>query len=355
MSGQLVGTLIIAAVVTGITVPLAMRLAPKLGAMDEPNERKVHSRAMPRLGGLALFLGVWAGWLVGGMPREWLGLLLGASVVFLLGLADDMRGVNPWVKLLGQILAATIAAGGGVLFASIGHPLNEGQMFPLHGWAFPVTIFWFVAVTNAVNLIDGLDGLAAGVGSVAGLTLAAAAALAGNPEGVAPALIISVCLLAFLPFNFNPARIFLGDCGSMFTGFFLAGASVLGVAKTATAVIILVPLVILGIPLFDTLFAILRRVHSRQHIFRPDREHLHHRLLVIGFSHRGAVLFIYALSALLGLTAVWLTQLTFPQGLLLLGGVAALLFLAALRLGVIGRRWRLRLRQHRTAEDVLKG
>ncbi|ACX53050.1 Glycosyl transferase, family 4, conserved region [Ammonifex degensii KC4] len=354
MDIKLICALGVAAAATGLTVPLAIRLAPKLGAMDEPDERKVHSRPMPRLGGLAIFIGVWAGWLVAGAPAEWLGLLIGATLVFLWGLADDIRGLNPWIKLLGQILAAAIAAGNGVLFSFVGHPLHEGQVFPLDGLAFPLTVFWLVAVTNAVNLIDGLDGLAAGVGSIAGLTLAAAASLAGSAEGIGPALVISVCLLAFLPFNFHPARTFLGDCGSMFAGFFLAGASVLGVAKTATAVILLVPVVILGIPLFDTFFAILRRVHSRRHIFRPDREHLHHRLLIVGFSHRGAVLFIYAVSALLGLTAVLLTQLTLPQGLLLLAGVATLLFLAALRLGVIGKRW-VSLKRHRAAEDVLRG
>lgn len=334
-----------AGIVTVAGVPLAVRLAYRIGAIDEPEVRKIHTRPMPRFGGIAVYLGFLAGFIVTAasldLPQRYFGLLIGGSLIFALGAIDDTWGLSPRVKLCGQILAALSVVPFGIEIPFVTHPFKEGLLF-LGFWSIPVTVFWVVAVTNAVNLIDGLDGLAAGVGCISAVTLATVAALVGDKIAVFPALVLGAALLAFLPFNFYPARIFLGDCGAMLIGFVLACGAVIGVAKTATAVTLVTPAVILGIPLFDTLFAILRRYKNGRRIFRADREHLHHRLLVIGLSHRGAVLVVYGISAVLGLSAILLTYLTTAQAALLLFGVAAGLLILANKTGVIGSRWRTR-------------
>jgi len=335
-----------AATVTVFTVPVAVWVARRIGAIDEPGERKIHSRPTPRLGGLAIYLGFLAGFLVMGLVQglsaRYLGLLVGGTLIFLVGAVDDARGLHPWLKLAGQVLAALSVLPFGVGIAFITHPLHKGLLLHLGFWGVPLTIFWIVAVTNAVNLIDGLDGLAAGIGAIGALTLASVAALAGDKIAVLPALILAMALGSFLPFNFHPARLFLGDCGAMLTGFLLACGAVIGVAKTATAVTLITPAVILGIPLCDTLFAILRRYKNGRHIFRPDREHLHHRLLAIGLSHRGAVLVIYTVSAFLGLSAILLTRLTVVEAAVLIFAVAAVFIVVATRCGIVGYRWRTR-------------
>lgn len=341
--------LVIAPVVAGIVtlagVPLAVRLAYRIGAIDEPGVRKIHTRPMPRIGGMAVYLGFLAGFIVAAvsfdLPQCYLGLLAGGSLIFALGAIDDTRGLSPSIKLCGQILAALSVIPFGIEIPFITHPFKEGLLY-LGFWSIPVTIFWIVAVTNAVNLIDGLDGLAAGVGCIGAVTLATVAALVGDKIAVLPALVLGAALLALLPFNFYPARIFLGDCGAMLIGFVLACGAVIGVAKTATVVTLVTPAVILGIPLFDTFFAILRRYKNGHRIFHADRDHLHHRLLVIGLSHRGAVLVVYVISAVLGLSAILLTYLTTAQAALLLFGIVTGLLIFANRTGVIGSRWRKR-------------
>ena len=345
-----------AGAVTLVTVPLAVRLAHRIGAIDEPDARKIHTQPMPRLGGLSVYLGFIFGFLIialfEGLPRGYVGLLAGGTLIFGLGILDDIFGLSPRLKLLGQIVAALAVIPFGITISFVTHPFKEGLLLYLGFWGIPVTVFWIVAVTNAVNLIDGLDGLAAGISCIGAFTLGTLAMLVGDHAGVFPALILGAALLAFLPYNFYPARIFLGDCGAMFTGFILACGAVVGVAKTATAVTLMTPAIILGIPLFDTFFAILRRYKNGRRIFRADREHLHHRLLAIGFSHRGAVLVVYCISAVLGLSAIILTRLTTAQAVLLLFGVASCLLLLANRLGVIGFRWRRRLAG---AEERVKG
>lgn len=336
----------VAGVVTLAAVPLAVWLAYRVGAIDEPNTRKIHTRPMPRLGGIAVYLGFLAGLLTvavsGGFTLKYLGLLVGGTLVFALGVLDDVRGLSPRTKLCGQALAALAVIPLGIDILFVTHPFREAHLLHLGFWGIPVTVFWIVAVTNAVNLIDGLDGLAAGVGGIGAVTLAAVAALVGDRIAILPALILGAALAAFLPYNFHPARIFLGDCGAMLIGFILACGAVIGVAKTATAVTLITPAIILGIPLFDTLFAILRRYKNGQRIFRADREHLHHRLLIIGFSHRQAVLTVYGISAVLGLSAVVLTRLTTAQAMLFLFGIATLFLILANRIGIIGQRWRTR-------------
>ncbi|MEW6172794.1 MAG: MraY family glycosyltransferase [Bacillota bacterium] len=343
MSSTAIAT-VAAGLVTFATVPLAVRLARRIGAIDEPDARKVHTRPMPRLGGMSVYLGFLCGFfmaaLLDGLPRGYLGLLAAGTFIFGLGMLDDVLGLSPRVKLLGQVVAALIVIPFGVNISFITHPFKEGLLLHLGYWGIPVTVLWIVAVTNAVNLIDGLDGLAAGVSCIGAVTLGTVAVLAGDQLGVLPALVLAATLFAFLPYNFHPARVFLGDCGAMFIGFILACGAVVGVAKTATAVTLVTPAIILGIPLFDTLFAIMRRYKNGRRIFRADREHLHHRLLAIGLSHRAAVLVVYGISAVLGVSAIVLTRLTTAQAVLLLFCMASCLLILANKFGVIGFRWR---------------
>ncbi|MCE5325745.1 MAG: undecaprenyl/decaprenyl-phosphate alpha-N-acetylglucosaminyl 1-phosphate transferase [Planctomycetaceae bacterium] len=307
-----------AAVIALAITPLAVRLAHAARLVDRPGTRKVHLSAVPRIGGVvvvASLLAVVVPLLFVPSPvqksltqlvpdnisREMVSMhtkllaLLGAGVfIFAVGLIDDIRGLRARTKLLAQIVAATVVCQMGIridyLEINAWHP-------NLTLLAWPLTIGWIIAITNAVNLIDGLDGLAAGISAV---TCAVIAAFALYTEQVVMAvLMVSLlgALLGFLVFNFNPAKIFLGDCGSMFLGFFLASAALIERSKTYTLVGLALPVVALGIPIFDTLFTMMRRTLDRRSMFSPDRGHIHHRLLDSGLRHRQAVVLIYAVTA----------------------------------------------------------
>lgn len=339
--------LVLAFCVAWAITPVVARKAVSWGAVDVPGPRKIHQQAMPRLGGLALYVSFLAGAPLilkpdcfG--PAGW-GLLAGATVILLVGLADDIVGLTPRLKLLGQLAAAVSLLPFGVTVDFLTNPLN-GQVFSL-GWVgIPVTLFWVVAVTNALNLIDGLDGLAGGVSCIAALTVAAVGwtqwkvfGAAGQGAVIWPALLLAAILLAFLRYNFNPARIFLGDSGAMFLGFVLAAVSIMGLTKSVTAVSVFVPLVILGIPLTDTAFAILRRYQQRRPIFQADREHLHHLLLVLGFSHRQAVLVVYGVSVLLGASALVINLISPEHALILLLFLVTLVIVGLNRVEALSR------------------
>lgn len=336
---------LIFALILGYAVTPAVKLiALKIGAIDRPDPRKVHKGLMPRMGGLAVYLAFTTAVLLSparAYPVVW-GLLAGATIIVALGILDDTRGLSPRMKLLGQILAAYVVTHFGIEVLYITNPLT-GKMWMLGMLSVPLTLFWIVAVTNAVNLIDGLDGLAGGVSSIAALTMAAVAwtqwgssGIAGMPDMVMLSLILVAATLGFLKHNFHPAKIFLGDTGSMFLGFSLAVMSIMSLTKSATAVSVIIPLVILGIPLLDTFFAIIRRFHKHQPIFQPDREHLHHQLMAMGLSHKQTVLVIYGLSAFLGINAVVLNLISSDQALVLLIVLAVVAIYSANRLGVLG-------------------
>lgn len=323
--------------------PWVRKTAFKIGAIDSPDCRKVHCKTMPRLGGLAVFL-AFAATVVftQQLDDKITGLLVGGLVIVLLGVLDDTRGLPAKVKLVGQIAAAAAVIPFGIQVEFITNPIN-GQLLHLGLWGIPVTIFWIISVTNAVNLIDGLDGLAGGTSFIAALTLAAitwqqSSLLGGTGmEVTALAIILAASVLGFLRYNFFPAKIFLGDTGSMFLGYALGTLAVMGVAKTATAISVIIPMVILGIPLLDVLFAILRRYQSQRPIFQPDKEHLHHRLMALGLSHRQTVLVIYGVNLVLGISAFLLTVLTNKQAVLLLFFLAVFIILTANKIGVIGK------------------
>ncbi|MEG6523093.1 MraY family glycosyltransferase [Desulfotomaculum sp. 1211_IL3151] len=329
-----------------LITPGVRKAAFKIGAIDKPDPRKVHAKIMPRMGGLAVFIAFALTVLLTQQLNDRLiGLLVGGFLIVLLGILDDTRGLPAKVKLLGQIAAAAAVIPFGIQVEFITNPLN-GQMIHLGLWGIPVTIFWIISVTNAVNLIDGLDGLAGGTSFIAALTLAAVTAVTwqqANLSGgigmqvVALALILAASILGFLRYNFYPAKIFLGDTGSMFLGYALSTLAVMGVAKAATAISVIVPMVIMGLPLLDVLFAILRRYKSHRPIFEPDKEHLHHRMMALGLSHKQTVLAIYAVNLLLGISAFLLTVMTTSQAVLLLLILTVVIIVAANKIGVIGK------------------
>ena len=257
-----------------------------------------------------------------------MGILIGAVIMVTVGVIDDMRDLNAKVKLLFQIIAAAIVIYFGVDIQYVANPFSAWfgpQYINLGLWSIPITMIWIIGVTNAVNLIDGLDGLAAGVSSIASVALLSMTLLSRNVNAAIVTAALAGAGFGFLPYNFNPAKIFMGDTGSTFLGFVLACISIQGVMKTYAVVSVAVPVLILGLPIFDTLFAIIRRILKRKPIMSPDRGHLHHRLLDMGFSQRQTVTILYTLTSILCLTAVVMALKGTWRGLLLVLAVVAIL------------------------------
>lgn len=341
-----------------LLTPWVKKLAVKAGAWDEPGERKVHRRPMPRLGGLAVYAGfIFAVLITQPLSLPVLGILVGSTLIVFLGMWDDIKGLSPKVKLAGQVLVAVIV----VIFFDIKVEFITnpfGDIIGLGIWAIPFTIFWIIGITNALNLIDGLDGLAAGISAIASLTIAIVSWSQGEVMVAVLALLLMACVLGFLRYNFHPAQIFLGDGGSMFLGFNLSVLAILGLTKGATAISLFIPVVILGIPIFDTFLAIGRRFLSRQPIFKADQHHLHHRLLELGFSHRQTVLVIYGVNLCLGFSAVVLVFLATNQAVVLLLALASVTFFAANKLGMVtwhGLKSLISFRRHRGGKEHFHG
>ncbi len=293
---------VIALLSSFLLTPYVKQLAFKIGAVDKPDKRKVHTHIMPRLGGLAIFLGCVLA-VVCSLPitRDLMGILLGGAWIVIVGILDDKYSLPAKVKLLGQILAACILVAFDIKIEWLNNPL--GGYFYLEYLSIPFTIFWVISFINVVNLIDGLDGLAAGVSGIASITII----LVAVHQGYYPVATLTAALaggiFGFIHYNFNPATIFMGDTGSMFIGYMLAAIAILGAVKTAATIALIVPAVALGLPIMDTAFAILRRYSNGKPIFQPDKGHLHHRLLALGLSQKQAVLLMYAISIILSLGA----------------------------------------------------
>ena len=302
----------VAAIVTLVVTPLVRAFALRRGLVDRPGGRKVHTHAIPRLGGVAIFAGVmsavavqaagerflgWGGTVIGGgtARARVLGILIGLTLVFLVGLVDDLRNLSPGVKFAGQLAAAAIVVASGLRIEYIGDPF-AGGLVDLGLLSIPVTLLYIVGFTNVINLIDGLDGLAAGVSAIAAASLLVLAAQGNRLDAAALAAAVIGACLAFLRYNFNPASIFMGDSGALFLGFTLATISLMGVMKSSAAIALAVPLLIIGVPIFDTASAIIRRVVNRRPIQEADRGHIHHRLLGRGFDQRQTVIIIYVWS-----------------------------------------------------------
>lgn len=327
----------IALIVSYAVTPGVKKLAIKIGAIDKPDERKVHTHVIPRLGGLAIYIGFMAAVLYS-MPvfSEFFGFLLGAAAIVLLGIWDDIRNIPARVKLAGQIIAAAIPVAYGVQIEWVTNPFGTILIIP--EWlAVPVTVFWIVGFTNTVNLIDGLDGLAAGVSVIASISMFF---MAVSMNQYLPAMILvamSGAALGFLQYNFNPAKIFMGDTGSMLLGYTMAVVAVLGLVKTAATVALIVPIIALGVPIMDTLFAIIRRKMSGVPVFQPDKGHLHHRLLALGMTQKQAVLSMYMVSVLLGFVAVFVANVGYKTGIVTIAAVLAVCIYSARRIGVFRR------------------
>ena len=324
--------LVCAAVISFALTPVVKLLAKKVGAMDVPkDERRMHKIPIPRMGGLAIFFGVIVSLLIfGKIDRELRGILLGAVIIVILGVLDDILTLRALPKFAVQILAAVVV----VLH---GCRIEHFMGFTLPTWlSYPVSVIWIVAITNAVNFIDGLDGLAAGVSAIsAGTMLIVALLLVPDGTAMASAIVLAAIVgacVGFIPYNFNPATIFMGDTGSTFLGFMLASISIFGLFKTYAVISFAVPFLVLGLPIFDICFAVIRRVSHGQSPMHADRGHVHHRLIDMGFSQKQAVAISYLLSAILGLAAVVLTDRGEVQAMIFIGAV---LVVGAIGVGLI--------------------
>jgi UDP-GlcNAc:undecaprenyl-phosphate GlcNAc-1-phosphate transferase len=285
---------LVAFVVVVLLTPAVGGMARMLGAVDEPGGRRLNRSPIPRLGGLALFLGVFVPALAFlDLTRETRGVLLGAAVAVTVGVVDDFRGLRWWEKLGGQVLAAAIPTVFGVWVDRFTFPFVGIHALP--EWlGIPLTILWIVAIMNMVNFLDGMDGLAAGVAAIAGATFAVIALSLAKPDAAILSAIVFGACIGFLRHNFYPARIFMGDSGAMLLGFVLATVSVQGLLKTAATVALFFPLLVLAVPIVDTTFVVVRRLKHRQKVFEGDQAHLHHRFLRRGFSQPRAAMTIWA-------------------------------------------------------------
>ncbi len=330
-----------ALLVTISLVPAAKSFAFLFNAIDKPSARKVHTGPMPRCGGVALFggfltaviIGLVAAFAFGRMHINYSGVLAviaGSMMIFLIGLFDDIKGISPTKKLILQILAALVPVSMGISIQFISIPFTGVLLLGV--FSVPLTVLWIVGATNALNFIDGLDGLASGVSAIAAATLFIVAIRMHQPGAAIVLAAVSGAAIGFLRFNFHPASIFLGDSGSLFLGYILAAASIIGVLKSTIIFSLLIPVFILGVPIFDTASVIMRRMRDGHPIFYADRRHLHHRLLDRGFSHKQVVLSIYfacillavatlSLSFLSPLTAAFVLAVTFGGSVALIRNI----------------------------------
>lgn len=335
-------------------------IARRVGAVVLPGDRHIHTTPMPRLGGLAIFAGVFAAVLLtwpidqpialvrepryvvlavpyAAIARPLLGVLLGAVALTALGAVDDLRPLPGRVKFPLIYAAASIPVFFGLTTPFVTSPLS-GSVIRLGVAGAVFTAVWLGSMAIAMNEIDGVDGLAAGVSAITGATLLAAGAARGNPALMALAAAVVGAALGFLRYNFNPARIFMGDSGAMLLGFLLGAASVQGLAKTATALSLAVPMLALALPILDTGYAIVRRRRNGVSIFEPDRGHLHHLLLDRGLNQRQTVFILYSISAVLGLGGLAVAGVNRTVSLVVLGIILAVLLLFARRMGLFRAR-----------------
>ncbi len=314
-----------ACIATMALVPSVKRLAFKLDAVDYPSERRVNKKPTARFGGVAMFGGLVAGLaviLVGviffgwhfplhsfvGHDISYLGIFAGVSLAFLVGVADDIFDLKPLHKFIGQIIAASIVAASGLLLTDMSNPFGHDQI--VFGWlAYPITVFYLVAFCNIINLIDGLDGLAAGITAISAATMVVFAALTTRPEATFFGLALVGICLGFLRYNFNPASIFMGDSGSILLGMSLGVVSLFATTKSTLFVSLIMPIIVAGVPIIDTAAAIIRRTRQHQSVTQADRGHIHHRLLSEGYSQRTCVLIMWGWTAILSISALFITEM----------------------------------------------
>ena len=331
----------ISALIAFLITPAVRKLAGRVGAVDVPKDsRRVHKRATFLMGGLAIYVPfVMLTLICLGQDKQVIGIIIGGTLIAAMGIADDIYPLKPAYKLVVQIAAAIILIAFGVSVRSVTVPfvsdsasVNTGML------GIPITIIWVVGITNAINLIDGLDGLACGISMISSLALMYVAFMCGRETPLLLNVMLSGACLGFLPYNFNPASIFLGDTGSQFLGFTLAAVSMLGAIKSTTAVVVAVPILAIGIPIYDTLFAMLRRKINNKPIMEADRGHMHHKLLDMGLSQRQVVLIMYLISILLGLASIMAMRLSTRRSYELLMIVCAFVIATALEFGLFSKK-----------------
>ena len=321
---------------TFATTPLVRRFAFKIGAIDIPKDnRRMHKKPTPRIGGLAIIFGFTVATLCFAQPsRQLYGTLAGAAIIAVMGVIDDCKNLPAKLKFVIQIIAALVVVfAGDIKIDVFTNPnfLSDNPYWVLPEWlSVTLTVIWIVFITNAVNFIDGLDGLAAGVSAIMSISLVFISIRVGEYSIAILGIALMGSCFGFLPFNFNPAKIFMGDTGSTFLGFMLATLSIQGVFKSYAVISFAVPLLILGLPLFDALFAMIRRILRGQSPMTADRGHLHHRLVDMGFSQKQTVFILYAISGVVGITAVLLAESGVLRALLLVICVLILLLIGSM-------------------------
>lgn len=327
MWGDIAIAFLLAFITAFVLTPYTIRLAKKVGAVDKPDHRKINVKPMPRIGGIAVICGFWISviYLIVSMVIEGkinllednlyiklIGVFLGVLVLAIVCFIDDKKGIKPITKLIAQIIAALIVVGFGIKIDNFNIPFKENNVIFNELFSYIITVGWIVIITNAINLTDGLDGLASGITLISCISLLIVFALNESPL-IAIILITALAgsIVGFLPYNFNPAKTFIGDIGSNFLGFAIAIISILGVAKTYTAIVLIAPIIVLALPILDTIWAIIRRIiktKSLRGIFKADRGHLHHKLMEKGFTQKQSVLILYGVTATLGMSAVILLE-----------------------------------------------
>jgi UDP-GlcNAc:undecaprenyl-phosphate/decaprenyl-phosphate GlcNAc-1-phosphate transferase len=329
---------LLAATVTLLLLPMVRRLSQKVGSLAIPNNRRLHAIPIPQSGGVAIFFGfLVAALFFNRTSPEIIGFLLGGTVITGVGLLDDIFDLPPITKFFGQILAALIVIYSGVRIEFVANPTGGG-LLNLGFLSLPFTFLWIVGVANAINFLDGLDGLAAGVAGISAWTLGVVALVSGRYDAAVLAFTLGAAAFAFLPTNFSEncnRKMFMGDAGSNFLGYSLAVVSIMGMVKVAAAFSMLLPMLVLAIPLFDTGFAIFRRLIAGKSPFEPDSAHLHHRIMHKGFTHKQTAFIIYGVNIILGVIAILSTRMSGSQSVLVFAFTALILFFVAWRLGLI--------------------
>jgi len=337
---RIIEALLLSFAVAFLMTPVSIRLAHKLGVIDRPKDgRRMHKKPIPRFGGMAIFLGSMAALTIPAGMNEMIKIaMLGGVLMYGLGVVDDIFDIRPVTKFAGQFLIATVVYSAGIRITFISNFFgatvtdDHANVILSGGLAYLITVLWIVGITNAVNLMDGLDGLAAGSVAIMSMSLAYIAYIHGTRLGSMPVCIALTAVaggcLGFLPFNFSPAKTFMGDGGALYLGYMIAVLSVISPLKQATVVGALIPMLTLAVPIFDTMFAMLRRVLNHESIMHADRGHLHHHLMAAGFGQRRSVLIMYGIVGIMGIVAVLISRELYKDAF-------ALFLIALLYLGII--------------------
>lgn len=335
---RVIEALIIGTVVSALMTPVSIKLAYKLDVIDRPrDDRRVHDRPIPRFGGLAIFVGSMAAMIIPATMNTNISIaMMGGLLMYLLGVADDMTDLKPIVKFAGQVVIASLMYSMGIRIRFINTLLAptvggaKAVVILSGGLAYLITVLWIVGITNAVNLMDGLDGLAAGCTAIMALSLAYVAYIHGIRLGMMPVCVALVAIaggcLGFLPYNFSPAKTFMGDGGALYLGYMIAVLSVISPLKRATMVGAIIPMFVLAVPIFDTAFAMVRRLARQESIMKADKGHLHHHLMAAGFGQRRSVLIMYGIVGIMGIVAVLLSRDLYKDAFFL--AMIAMLYLA---------------------------